>query len=214
MRRIATASAALLAATLGSAAVTPAAFSQDQHPQSRDAGHELFLRHHGEARRFGPQLHIRRGGLGMHHVMKHRGGDLLALACSERGAEWLEHRLLSLSHRLDPTPEQQPLFKDFRTAALTAQTRFADRCAELRPQEDSAAAPDLVERLRRHIGVGEARTAAMNEVLPALEAFHGSLSDEQRALLDSHQGRRGGRHGMRSDLPPSPAAPQAPALDG
>lgn len=211
MKLIATASAALIAATLGSAAVTPAAFARDQDPRSGESRHQMFLRHDGDDRRLGPQLHIRRDGPGVHYGMKHRGG-LLALVCSERGAERLEHQLLSLSHRLDPTPEQQPLFEDFRTAALTAQTGFADSCAERRPQDDTAVAPDLVERLRQRIGIGEARTAAMNEVLPALEAFYDSLSDEQKALLEPRRDRRGDRRGMRNAPPAPPAAPEAPAL--
>jgi hypothetical protein len=159
-------------------------------------------------------MHIQRGGPGMERSMM-RGGGLLALACSADGADRLEHMLLSLSQRLDPTAEQQPLFEDFRNAALTAQTGFADSCAELNPEDDTAAAtPDLVERLRQHIGVGEARLTAMNEVLPALEAFYGSLTDEQKALLEPRHGKRGGRHGMRIERPVSPAAPEAPELEG
>jgi hypothetical protein len=210
------ASAAVVAAMLGTAAMAPAAFAQDQGPQAGPGErHQMFLRHHGGNHRFGPQMHMQRGGPGMERSMM-RGGGLLALACSADGADRLEHMLLSLSQRLDPTADQQSLFEDFRTAALTAQTGFADSCAELSPEDDTAAAasPDLVERLRRHIGVGEARLTAMNEVLPALEAFYGSLTDEQKALLEPGHGKRGERHGMRIERPVSPAAPEAPELEG
>lgn len=210
------ASAALIAAMLGTAAVAPAAFAQDQVPQAGagEVRHQMFLRHHGGKHRFGPQLHIQRGSSGIERPMMRRGGGLLMLACSGRGADRLEHLLLSLSQRLDPTPEQQPLFDDFRAAALTAQTGFAESCAELRPQGETAAAPDLVERFETGIAIGEARLAAMNEVLPALEALYGGLTDEQKALLEPGHGMRGNRHGMRSTPPMPPAAPAAPELEG
>lgn len=210
MKLTASASAALVAATLGLAAMTPAAFAQDQRPQAGpgEIRHEMFRRHHGGEHRFGPQLHVQRGGRGA-------GGGLLALACSERGADRLEHMLLSLSQRLDPTAEQQQLFDDFRAAALTAQTSFADSCAELRPDDgDAAAATDLVERLRQRIAVDDARLTAMNEVLPALEALYAGLTDEQKALLEPGHGKRGGRHGMRTEPPAPPAMPEAPELEG
>lgn len=196
--------AGLLAATLGSAAIVPAA-AQDASAQTRpgDQRQELMLRHHAG-----------KGGMMRHHGGARgdaRGhGGLLMLACSERGADRLEHMLLSLSQRLDPTADQQPLFEDFRAAALTAQTGFADRCAELRPEDGFAGAPDLVKRLEAGIAIGEARLAAMNEVLPALETFYGSLTDQQKALLEPRRGSRDGRHGMRA----APPVPAAPAIEG
>ena len=200
--------AGLLAATLGSAAAVPAA-AQDATAQQRP----------GEQRQEQMQrYHHGKDGMMRHHrgtrgdARGHSG--LLLLACSERGADRLEQRLLSLSERLDPTAEQQPLFEDFRAAALTAQTGFADRCAELRPADGTGGAADLVERLKTGIAIGEARLTAMNEVLPALEAFYGSLTAEQQALLAPRRGGRDGRHGMRSAPQVSTTAPAAPTIDG
>jgi Spy/CpxP family protein refolding chaperone len=186
--------AGLMATTLG-AAVPAVAQDAPAEPRPGDQRLELMLRHHG-------------GGLMRHHRGAGRGhGGALMLACSERGADRLEHMLLSLSQRLDPAPEQQPLFEAFSAAARAAQSSFADSCARLRPQGGSAA-PDLVERLETGIAIGEARLAAMHEVLPALEAFYGSLTDEQKAQLEP-AGR--GRHGMHRRPAVMFGAPAAPA---
>lgn len=199
--------AGLFAVTLGGAAVIPAA-AQDASAKARpgEQRQELMLRQHPG-----------KGGMMRHHRGARGGpqghGGLLMLACSEQGADRLEHMLLSLSQRVDPTAEQQPLFEDFRTAALTAQTSFADRCVELRPQDGTADVPDLMARLETGIAIGEARLAAMNEVLPALDAFYGSLTDAQKALLEPRRGMRDGRRGMRAAPPMPTTGPEAPAAE-
>jgi hypothetical protein len=131
------------------------------------------------------QVHrvIRQGGMG-----PMAGAGNLGLVCSDRGAEELEVALVRLSHRLDLTDSQQPLFDAFRTTALTTQTSFADTCAAALPDTTADAAPDLVERLKSGIAFETARLEAMNAVLPAFEAFYGSLSEEQQASLMPRRG--------------------------
>lgn len=118
-------------------------------------------------------------------------GGVLALVCSPRGADRLEHMLLSIEQRTEPTAEQAPLFEAFRTTALTAQTSFADSCAELRPATAEAReALDLVDRLQARMDIQSAHLEAMTSVLPVFEAFYDSLSDEQKAALEPRRDRQ------------------------
>jgi hypothetical protein len=119
---------------------------------------------------------IRDGGPG-------RGAGVLGLICSESGAEALEVALVRLSHRLDLTAEQQPLFDAFKTNALTTQTSFADECTAALPDRTADTRPDLLERLKSGLVIEEARLTAMNAILPDFEAFYGSLTDAQKSSL-------------------------------
>lgn len=200
-----TAIAALVAATLGTAALTPVAFAQEG-PRAAGPGAQMEQNHRGP-------------GAGKKQMQRRPGGErmggpgLLALVCSERGAAQLERVFTGLSRRVELTTEQQPLFDALKTAALTSQTEFADTCATLRPSGQRAQRPNLVERLQSGIKLGEARTAALSEVLPSLEAFYGSLTDEQKARLEPRQRNKGERQGNRRNDRRAPAE-AAPGLDG
>jgi hypothetical protein len=175
-------SAAVIVAALGLGAMAPAAFAQDQAaPQA------------GPSEDQRPRLHFRDGDHpGMPRGM--RGGPL-QLVCAEEGAERLEHMFIAISYRLGLTAEQTPLFDALKTAALTAQTSFADTCASLRPAAgETAGMSSLVERLQTRIAVDEARIAALSGLLPSLEVFYGSLTDEQKAKLDVGPGEMRREH--------------------
>jgi hypothetical protein len=186
MKLIISTSAAMIVATLGLGAMAPAALAQDQRPQAGPGAPRLQ-----QDFRFHDQDGARRGGM--------RGG-ILQLVCNERGAERLEHFFVSISHRLELTAEQTPAFDALKAAALTAQTEFADTCATLLPEPGTTAElPNLVERVETRIKVDEARIAALSDVLPSLEAFYSSLTDEQKQKLDvpaqmrrEHFGKRQG----------------------
>jgi hypothetical protein len=205
MKLTPSASAALVAVILGLGGIAaPAALAQDSGPRAApDGAPRAMTMEHGGKRLYlqrEGQRHMQRGHAGMQRHMV-RGGShrLLALSCSPRGADRLEHVLLSLSQRLDPTAEQQPLFKEFRTAALTAQTGFADACADLHPARNEADSANLVQRLQDHVALDEARIAAVQSVLPPLENFYDSLTNEQKAMLEPRRGaRERGDRGERS----------------
>lgn len=221
--------AALAVVAMAMAAI-PAAQAND-HGQGRQFDRHNEMR--GDAR--GPDRAMRgenRGGPGMGM----RGGQgrpsmLLAFSCAPRAAEGLEIGLVRLSHRLDLTDDQQPLFDAFRTAALTAQTGLGDHCETLRPSPAAAQATtpaDPIQSIRDRLSVESARIAAIESVLPDYEALVNSLSEEQSSLLaprgrervgdmrSERGGNRGGwqRHeGPRHQMPaaPQPPAPSAPA---
>lgn len=188
MKLITSTSAAVIVAVLGLVAMTPAAFAQ--------AGPGMA--HYS----FGIRGHYGEDGMLQHRQFDGMRGGTLALVCSEQGAEGLEHMFVAISHRVELTAEQAPLFDALKTAALTAQTSFADTCATLLPEtSDTAEVPDLVERLQTRIKVDEAHVAALSKVLPSLEAFYGSLTDEQKANLDIGAEMRSQHFGWRQGNP-------------
>ncbi|MEO6395051.1 MAG: Spy/CpxP family protein refolding chaperone [Devosia sp.] len=164
--------AALLAAAIGTTSFVPAAFAQQSDDVTIETVH------------FRPDRMVR--------IERDSPGELLDLVCSDNGAERLEIAFVRLSHRLDITTTQQPLFDALKATALTAQTSFADTCTAARPAKDGTAAPDLVDRMKTRIAIDTARLEALNAVLPDFEAFYASLTDAQKALLmPEHEGRDG-----------------------
>lgn len=196
--------AALVVATIASGAAAPA-IAQDQ--ASPGQPHELHLRGpngdgfamHREGRRHGMRMRVRAGG-----------GQILALVCSERGADRLEHMLLNIEQRTDPTGDQQPLYDTFKSAALDAQTDFAAACSAARPDSEQAADTDLVDRLQARLDVQQAHLDAMNAVLPSFVAFYDSLSDEQKQALEPPR-RNADQRFERRTRGPGMAAPEIDA---
>lgn len=206
MKLITTTSAALIVATLGLGTMTPAAFAQDQGQQAGPGfgpRHEQGFRAHNQD---GMRQDMQRGGM--------RGG-MLQLVCADQGAERLEHMFVSLSHRVELTAEQTPLFDALKTAALSAQTAFSDTCASVLPEAGTTAqAPNLVERVQTGIKIDEARIAAISDVLPALQAFYDSLTDEQKAKLDAGPGEMRREHfGKRQGGPDQRPGQHRPMMD-
>ncbi len=165
--------AALVATTLGVGSLS--AFAQDAGSTTPAANGLRPM--HGMMN--GPAGH----GRGM------AGRDLLDLTCAPRGVERLDVVFTRLSHRLDLTAEQRPLFDKLRETALTEATRFADTCEASMPARDAASKPDLLGRMKAGITIEEARLAALKAVLPAFEAFYNSLTDAQKAQLIFRDGR-------------------------
>jgi hypothetical protein len=181
-----TALAALVAVAIGMTGLVSAASAQDAAPASPTPQATQSQAAPAPQRDNG-----RRAG----HGQMRRGmmqGGLLNLVCSARGAEALDVYFVRLSHRLQLTGTQQPLFDALRTKALTTQTNFADTCQAARPAKTAAAKPDMLTLLKSRLAVDTARLTAMNDVLPDFEAFYASLTDTQKAGLLPH----GGMHRM------------------
>jgi hypothetical protein len=153
-----------------------------------------------QEQRPGPRYHVEMRGPhhhdgGMANREFRRGGSrgFLVLACSEKGADRIEHMLLTIAQRTDPTAHQQPLFDELKTTALAAQSDFAAACTAARPSEGDAAGIDLPDRMKARLAIEEVRLAAMSEVIPVFEAFYDSLTDEQKAAIEPR--RRFEAHG-------------------
>lgn len=175
-----------LITTLGSGAITSTAVAQDSSSDMGKRGHAMGPRHDGDPMRaHGPV----RGGF-----------PLLALTCAPDAAERFETLLGDVSERLEMTDAQTVAFEDFRTAALSAQTGFSDTCAAFANFDGNTdAEPDLIDRLTQRQLMLSAQVEAMDDVLPALETFYESLSDEQRAELLPRRGDRRFRPAPEAD---------------
>ncbi len=140
-----------------------------------------------------------RQALAERHMRMHRGPQLLAMACAPQAADRMHTGFERMSDRLSLNDEQQALFDTLMTSALTAQTSFADRCAELAPDRSAGTRPDLLQHLETRLQLDEARLAAFGAVLPDFRAFYESLDDGQQANLlrprPEHRSPRGDRPG-------------------
>ena len=123
-----------------------------------------------------------------------RDGGIMNIVCSSMGAQRLETRLNGLPDHVKLTTGQLALFDTFKTAALTAQTGFADNCVA-----PSGPGGDLLQRLKSRQTNLTAYVAAIDSVMPSLEAFYTSLTDAQKNdLRPGHTHRFGNnwrRHG-------------------
>jgi hypothetical protein len=208
---------ALTAAVIGAGGLATSAYAQ-QGPQGGPNQQQLQGPGGPGGNQFRPfnrgQMQDDRGG-------PRRMGGLLDLVCSERGAERLEVAFVRLSHRIEITAEQQPLFDALKADALTAQTQFSDTCASVRPQVaegQQPAAVNPVDRMQDRIAIEKAHTAALEAVLPSFEAFFNSLTDEQKAQLQPQRGPGGDGKGKgprphSGELPAQPGLPGQPAGD-
>ena len=152
-----------------------------------------------------PMHRFARKGGGMGGM--NRGGDrLIALACSNKGAEVLQRVLDRTGKRLNLTADQQKLFDTFRDKALTTETSFADTCKTAIPDRTAGAKPDLITGLKARLAIDEARLTAMNAVLPDFEALYTSLTDTQKQALLPRWDHQGDQHGGpgRMGRPPMP----------
>ena len=134
-------------------------------------------------------------------------------SCNSRAADRLERRLDRMANRLQLTGDQEKLFEDFRTSALTAQTDFADQCATIRPGQaaNKTERPDLIQRLEQRLKFDEARLAAMSDLLPQFRSFYESLTDTQKREFAPRGHMQGKLQHPGKHLPQRPAAP---GLDG
>lgn len=240
-----TAIAALLTAAVALTAVAPASAAQTTSPSTvTKSATDLQVAENsqgwGQHRQNGPRAgHAERGQMGDHQRDNQRGGQqrgpggLMGIFAFERGAEALEIAFVRLSHDITLTDAQKPLFDDLKTTALTAQTEFADALKAARPAAPSATAtadattakPDIATMLKTRIAIETAHTKALSAVLPKLEAFTASLTDEQKAELlpqrpdgaamNQRDGgmHRHGRPGQDMMAPGADMAPPAPPAD-
>lgn len=139
-----TAIVALMTATLGFAAVAPV-LAQDAAPPApapaanAPANDTAAPPPPGDdqgwngPRRGGPGMP---GGPGMG-----RPGGMGAMFGLERGSEEVEIALVRLSHRIQLTPEQQPLFEKLKTDAIAAADKFDAQVKTMMPAAPGEAMP-------------------------------------------------------------------------
>jgi len=170
--------AATLVGTMSISAFAPSAFAQDNSNQTNANK--------------GPNAEQKQDRQGKGQFRPMRGGHgFLGSICSTEGADRLDKMLEIMAIRIDLTDAQRPAFDDLKTAALTAQTDFAESCAPLKDQKPENAA----DQMKHRAAMMELQLASMNTVMPAFETFFENLSDEQKTQIN----KIGGQNGERGD---------------
>jgi hypothetical protein len=99
-------------------------------------------------------------------------------------AEW---RIDEIERVVRPTDAQRSALADLRAASTKAAATLTGACPREIPQTSAQRMTFMEKRM-------EAMLEAIKTVRPAFEAFYATLSDEQKARLDSVGPRRWGWH--------------------
>ena len=113
-------------------------------------------------------------------MMGGRGGG----ACNPAAAGLFGWRGDELAELIKPTDAQRAKFDEFRAASIKAADSMRDACRADVPETIVGRTEAMERRM-------DAMLQAVRTVRPALEALYATLSDEQKARLDSnpHRGR-------------------------
>jgi len=118
------------------------------------------------------------------------GGRGMGWMCSPQGAGLAEWRMARIEELVKPTEAQRKQLEDLRAASTKAAEGIKAAC----PIEWPASAPARLELMEKRM---EAMLAAVKTVRPAFDAFYGTLSEEQKARLNSAGPRGWGWEGWR-----------------
>jgi hypothetical protein len=131
---------------------------------------------------FGPGMMM---GPGMMHGPGMWGGRFSG-PCDPGAAGLAGWRIDQIERVVRPTDAQRTVLDDLRTASTKAAEALASACPREIPQSSTQRLDFTEKRM-------EAMLQAIKTVRPAFDALYASLSDEQRARLDSVGPRRWGR---------------------
>jgi len=106
------------------------------------------------------------------------GGQQFGRMCNPRSAGFAEWRLDRLESVVKPTDAQRAKFDEFKTASNKAAEMMRSACSTAIPTTMIGRMEAMEKRL-------DAMSQAVKTVRPAFEAFYATLSDEQKANLDS-----------------------------
>src|ERR1700722_19107362 len=102
--------------------------------------------------------------------------------CRPGAAGFAEWRVDLLDEILKPTDAQRAKFEEFKSASSKAGGAMRTACPTELPDS-------MVGHMQAMKKLTDAKSQAITMVLPALEAFYGTLSVGQKAILDSKEGR-------------------------
>ena len=108
--------------------------------------------------------------------------QLFERMCSPRMVGFAEWRLDRLEQVIKPTEAQRAKFDEFKAASIKSAEIMRDACKTDVP----ATLPGRTEAMEKRM---DTMLQAIRTMRPALEAFYATLSDEQKARLDSNAGR-------------------------
>lgn len=108
--------------------------------------------------------------------------------CHPSAAGFAQWRIDRIEQAIKPTDAQRAKFDEFKAASSKAAEALRNACPTDAPTTMIARMEAMEKRL-------DAMAAAAKTVRPALEAFYATLTDEQKARLDSNSRRsRSWRH--------------------
>ncbi|RDV05751.1 Spy/CpxP family protein refolding chaperone [Undibacter mobilis] len=119
------------------------------------------------------------------------GGRGMSWMCSPQAAGLAEWRKQRIEQLLKPTEAQRKALDDLQVASTKAAEAVSAAC----PREFPASAQARLELMEKRM---EVMLTAIKTVRPAFDAFYATLSDEQKARLNSAGPRRWGWHGWRN----------------
>ncbi len=151
-------------ATVASVSLAIVMFPEGANAQPYGPG----MRGWGQDMMMGPGL-MGRGGLGS--------------MCSPAAAGFSGWRIDRLEQVIKPTDTQRPRFDELKTASNKASEALRLAC----PTEVPTTAPGRMEFMEKRM---DAMLQSVKTMRPAFEAFYATLSDEQKARLDSPSSRR------------------------
>ena len=102
--------------------------------------------------------------------------------CRPGAAGFAEWRIDILDEILKPTEAQRSKFEEFKSASSKAGGEMRSACPNEIPDS-------MVGHMQAMEKLTDAKSHAIKTVLPALEAFYATLSNGQKAILDSKDGR-------------------------
>ncbi len=131
------------------------------------------------AQPYGPGSGMMGRGMMGGWMMGGRGG-----MCNPAGAGFSGWRADRIAELIKLTDAQRPKFEEFKAASVKASQAMRDACQADVPDTIIARTEAMEKRL-------EAMLQGVRTVRPTLEALYATLSDEQKARLDSnsHRGR-------------------------
>ncbi len=132
-------------------------------------------------------------GMMMGPGMMGRGGmGGIAAMCDPRAAGLAKWRMERIERLISPTEAQRAALNELRTASAKAAETVAAAC----PREFPASASARLEVMEKRL---DAMLLAIKTVRPAFDAFYATLTDEQKARINTGGPRRWGWRGWRGD---------------
>jgi len=140
----------------------------------------LALSSMADAQPFGSGRGMMGPGMMIGPGIMNRGG--LGRMCDPATAGFAEWRISRLEQLIRPTDAQRLKLDELKAASTKASEAMRSAC----PTDIPATMPGRMEAMEKRM---EAMLQAVKTVRPALDAFYATLTDQQKAQIDSNSGR-------------------------
>lgn len=127
----------------------------------------------------GPAMMSGRGMMGSSWMMGHRAFGGMCNPAATGFAEWRTDRIAEL---VKLTDAQRASFDEFKAASIKSAEVMRNACRSEIPETIVGRTEAMEKRM-------DTMLQAIRAMRPSLEAFYATLSDEQKARLDSNYGR-------------------------